>query len=699
MKQFASFYYLLWITASVLLTACVDSPLPSAPGINNADADAGQNSQTCIDSCQAGERTCLDDQTTLLCMVNEQGCLEFTSPTACLDDLQCFNGLCLAESPTCNDECSPGDPPRCNENGQLESCADHQQTGCLTYGAPIDCEAGTYCEATSGRCVEPQCEENCQEGETICELRRIATCKKDARGCFSFVDSRECNPGHACSDGQCRPVQTCANECIDSDLVCTAAGEARLCGDWNSSGCFVFSEAIDCGAGQTCRGDDCVAVDSCQDQCLRGETVCIGNKIATCDDHDQDGCVEFDKPTDCPTPGNTCQLIDTQSLCRPSPQSGAVLINEIFYDPLGADLRDPEGNKCQNASPNCTSPTFIELSGPPGLRIAGYKIDMINGADGNSYNSAILPEDARLDGRGFAVIAMEQADNFLSYAAPFQTNVYYVLKSYAANEDALQNDAESIILYDASGQPADAVGYGHFNAAQLPNFRGQGQPAPRAASGRSVGRIHGRANSNNNAADFSTFYPTPGMPNQDLFINEVYTNQPGANDGSETFVELAAPILGWEDLSLDGYVLRAIAGHNGKDYIFTATTPGISLNGKKLNDATSVDGYVVLCHNAAKQPLRSLCTVHYDGSPFYAGPDNFILEYQQNPIDSIGYGTFASSDTFVGEGRPASYTSTDSGRSLARGQHSDPNTILDTNDNSVDFHRVSPTPGTGNGRP
>ncbi len=695
--KFLTSFRLFWFVVAMLLAAmaCSDSSLPN----DKNDPAADNNPKSCTDFCELDENTCLDKRTSLECVVNENGCRDFANPTRCKDEFVCFDGSCIADGSECDDECTLVDFPRCTVNGMRETCADHKGTGCLSYGAPKQCESKTYCDSRSGECVSPQCEEECIEGETICELHRITTCKKDARGCLSFVGAEECSMGKTCAAGACISVQTCSSECSDNDTICNLDGGVRICGDWNSNGCFAFSEPFECLVNEVCSAGECVAANRCQDQCLPGEAICIGNKIATCGDYNSDGCVEFNTPNDCPTPGASCQFKDNKSVCHASPQSGAVLINEIFYDALGDDLRDRDGKKCKNAAPSCTSPTFIELAGPPGLLIAGYKLDIINGSAGKSYNTAVLPTDARLDGRGYAVIAMEQADNFLSYAAPFATNVFYILKSYAPNEDAIQNRAGSIVLYDATSKQVDAVGFGDFDAATLPNFRGTGQPAAKSLTGRSLGRIPGRASTGNNAADFITFYPTPGMPNQDLLINEIYFNQPGANNGTETFVELVAPILGWEDLSLNGYVLRAVAGHNGKDYLYTSTIPGIVLDGKMLNDTATEDGYVLLCNKKARQPLHNLCSVHYDGPPFYLGPDNFILEYQQHAIDAVGYGIFAQSDKFVGEGSPAPYRLTDSGRSLARGPYSDPNSTLDTNNNKVDFQRVSPTPGLGNARP
>jgi len=358
--------------------------------------------------------------------------------------------------------------------------------------------------------------------------------------------------------------------------------------------------------------------------------------------------------------------------------SGAVVINEVFYDALGADDYR-----------NGAAPTFIELFGPPALDITGYTVELVNGSGGAVYSTATLPGNARLDGNGFAILAIVDSDSFLKFAAP--GNKFFILTN-PANQDGIQNGPDNIKLRDGSNTVIDAIGYGSFGASHV--FEGEGSAALASGSGRSLGRIKG-VDTNNNLADFVSFYPTPGMPNADLIINEVYFDQPGSDTGTETFVEVIAPILGWEDISLDGYVLHAINGLNGMDYINTGLINGIEFTGTKLNDGA--DGLVVVCNiDTANAALLQKCTVPFEGTDFQNGPDNFVLEYKTRVIDAIGYGTFSGTQFFVGEGAPKSFSTSSAGKSLGRWPISDASRQNDTHDNSVDFHLNTPSPAQDN---
>jgi hypothetical protein len=263
----------------------------------------------------------------------------------------------------------------------------------------------------------------------------------------------------------------------------------------------------------------------------------------------------------------------------------------------------------------------------------------------------------------------------------------------------MQNGPDNVKLLDVSDQVVDAVGYGTFAGTSV--FEGEGTAAPSSTSGRSIGRTNG-VDTDDNSADFLTFYPTPGIPNADLRINEVYFDQPGTDTGSDTFVEVVAPIQGWEDIALDGYVLRAINGLNGNDYIFTfdengtAVVDGVDFSGYTLNEGIN-SGYVVVCNiDTASNALLNRCTVPYEGSDFQNGPDNFVLEFGGRVVDAIGYGSFGASDTFAGEGSSKSFSTSSAGKSLSRWPISDPSVVGDTDDNSVDFHLMTPSPASDN---
>ena len=76
-----------------------------------------------------------------------------------------------------------------------------------------------------------------------------------------------------------------------------------------------------------------------------------------------------------------------------------------------------------------------------------------------------------------------------------------------------------------------------------------------------------------------------------------------------------------------------------------------------------------------------------------------MLKYQGRVVDSVGYGNFTASQTFVGEGSAATWTSSIAGQALGRWPLNDPSVERDTGDNSVDFHVMPPSPGASNPLP
>ena len=664
------------LAALFAIAACgTDDPPDTKPGNVDPNNITGE--------CTVGERTCQDTRTLATCARSSAGTPSLVT-TTCLDSEECRDGDCVELPRDCSDLCTPPET-RCTTTGEVETCADHNADGCTEFGGATACDAGEICDPADGLCKMTDCTDQCAEGETSCEDELITTCATAADGCLRFGQGKECGAGEACQAGVCMGGAMCTDECTEGELACSGDGKLRECRtDVDDDTCTEFTAGADCPSGETCRMGACVPVSMCQDQCIAGERVCLGNAIATCEVQ-ADGCLAFPAtPTDCPA-GQTCQNMGG-AMCAPVAVTGDVVINEIFYDPVGFDRR-ADGS----------SPSFIELYGPPGLSIANFTIVLVNGNGGADYATINLPSDAQLDGNGFAVVASVEADNFLGLALPFFTNVYFEIPAGSGNNDTLQNGPDNVRLLNAAGDEVDAVGYGTFGASDV--FVGEGNPAPGVRAGHSLGRIRG-ADTNNNAADFISFIPTPGFENADLIINEIYFDQPGPDDGSETFVELVNPaILGWEDVPLDGYVLHAINGNDGLDYIFSGVLPGIEMSGFNLNDGDN-PGYVVICNIDSVGPaLLDVCTVPYEGVDFQNGPDNFVLRYNGRVIDAVGYGSFSASDTFVGEGSPAPFSSSSAGKSLARWKWSDFSRDLDTDDNSADFFRVDPTPGAENPLP
>ena len=663
--------------------------LAGCPSQENNDITKKKNNTqgpSCINLCVASERSCLNDETVLSCVQDAQGCYDFGDPTPCPGERRCRQGMCVIPGEEgCLDECEPGSFV-CSVDGRSQECGDFNEDGCFEYGEGLPCDAGSACDQSSGQCAAVSCQDACQAQTSRCEGELVSSCRRGPEGCLVFGPAKDCPGGTSCQGGDCVAQTMCEDECIRDERLCSPDGSPRVCRDGDGDGCVEFVTEAPCAASSPCRAGQCVSANACQDQCARGQSACDGAQIKTCRDTNGDGCVEFDSPQACPTPGQLCVQSASGAACQAPAVSGRVVINEVFYDALGADV-DSQGR----------SPTFIELKGPAGLSVANFEVRLVNGANGMSYQSVKLPAGATLDGGGFAVLTLDKPDAFLSIAV---SNVYPILMPYASNQDALQNGPDNVELYDASGARADALGYGSFNASEV--FTGEGMPAPAAYRGRSLGRRPGAPDTNNNAVDFVSYFPTPGQENADLVINEIYFDQPGADgvvDQMETFIELVAPIQGWQDLELEGYVLRAINGANDQDYIFTGQLNGIVLSTQAPHELMGSDGDVVICNLGVTPALLNRCQIAYDGVDFQNGPDSFVLEYRGRVIDAVGYGTFGPNDTFRGEGMAAPFSRSNAGKSLSRWPLRDPSRVRDTDNNRVDFHLTDPTPGADNQLP
>lgn len=646
-----------------------DSP-PAGP--NN------QNNGTCTNECTLGERVCLDSETIQTCIRNssQPDCTtEIT--TACLTNEECREGDCLPLEKDCEDSCIPP-VSRCTQAGEAETCADHDNDGCFEFGGAQACSGGDFCDQSSGLCRPSDCTDVCTQNATECQEGLLTTCFEGPEGCLIWGPGKECPEGQACMTDACVASNGCDDECTAGTSICSPDGGVRDCVVGNDGCARLAQTPTACPTGQSCRSGQCVPDSNCRDRCLANDAACVGNDLAECEVQ-SDGCLAFSNPAACPGVNATCSSASGNAQCEMLAVTGDVVINEVFYNPTGQDVRSG------------SSPVFIELFGPPGLSVGGFTIDLVNGSTGAPYSTFTLPNDARLDGNGFAVLAMTNADSFLSFAAP--GNKYYILTEYASGQDAIQNGPDSVVLLNDSGTQVDAVGYGF--QANDPNFAGEGTSAPSPTPGRSIGRKQG-IDTDDNGNDFLSYYPTPGLQNADLIINEIYFDQPGTDDGAETFVELVAPIQGWEDLPLDGYVLRAINGFNGMDYIFSGQLLGIEMTSVSLNDVQ--DGVVVICNiDTADANLLTSCSVPFESTgDFQNGPDNFVLEYQGRVVDAVGYGNFSASNTFVGETSSATWSGSIAGQALGRWPISDPSVDNDTDNNSVDFRVVAPSPGSDN---
>jgi hypothetical protein len=203
------------------------------------------------------------------------------------------------------------------------------------------------------------------------------------------------------------------------------------------------------------------------------------------------------------------------------PQSVAqVIINEVHYDPDGSD----------------TGLEFVELlnCGREGVLLTGWVLETGNGAGANDWTVEWI---------GGELDYLESGAIFLIGEADVQPT-----PDYSAPLD-LQNGPDGVRLRDLSGV-ADVVGWGE------PLFQEyyEGAPAFDAPSGLSLSRSPDCFDNDNNAHDFVSSEPTPGVRNaltRDLSVEVRHSGATVFPSGGEVRIECLVRNVG--ALAAEGY--------------------------------------------------------------------------------------------------------------------------------------------------
>ena len=154
-------------------------------------------------------------------------------------------------------------------------------------------------------------------------------------------------------------------------------------------------------------------------------------------------------------------------------------------------------------------------------------------------------------------------------------------------------------------------------------------------------------------------------------LSEVYYDAIGSDDG-QSFIE----IYGAPGTSLAGLAIEAINGAGG------GVTHTLTLSG-----TIGASGLFVVADSLTGTNSSSVANadliLDFD---FQNGPDSVLLRDASGILDAVGYGVFAASDIFAGEGSPT--VDPAAGSAIAR-RFAD----VDTNDNAADWLGAAPTPG------
>lgn len=390
----------------------------------------------------------------------------------------------------------------CNGLGVCDaSCTDITTTSnCGSCGNA--CAVGGTC--SSGTCTCPagfgDCEGFCTD---LTAATDCGTCGNDCGFSGSCVDgSCACDEGYRTCGGTCASefnIASCGSRCAScsSTQTCSATGcTAAVDGDVRIRGTANILEVFHNGSWRPICDDQFDALDAavaCRQ--LGGSPVgfTVSQDAGTADFWLDDlGCSGAEpEVSSCGAAWGSEDCSSTEGvglLCRPGVDdvcpayTGQIVsINEVYYDPPGAD--------------GTGGSEFVELDAAPNANLSPYRLVFYDGATGTEYLRWELGAGAVADASGFFVAGGASVTGVDSIQS-----------------GPMQNGPDSVRLEHCDGTTVvDAVAYGSFSGSQI--SLGEGTPASAPASGESLSRLFEGVDSDNNAGDFAAGRPTPGAPN------------------------------------------------------------------------------------------------------------------------------------------------------------------------------------------
>ena len=233
---------------------CLDLGAPIACESGQV-CDAGACTAYCTDECPAeGAVECAGNAVRTCGRSGAGACLEWSAPVACEGGEFCTAGAC---STTCTDECSNPGGPVCAAGGLgVAICGEFDGDPCTDVSSSIACRLGFTCQ--SGLC-SPSCTNECTLADgPRCTGSGVQTCGNyDADVCYEWGGDAACPGGATCTDGACDTP--CTDECTTAGAIECASGmnATRECGQFDLDSCREWSAPSACAAWEACAAGSC----------------------------------------------------------------------------------------------------------------------------------------------------------------------------------------------------------------------------------------------------------------------------------------------------------------------------------------------------------------------------------------------------------------------------------------------------------
>jgi formylglycine-generating enzyme required for sulfatase activity len=189
-------------------------------------------------------------------------------------------------------------------SGVVQTC--QQVNGCTQWVTTATCGINQDCTLSgvdAGAIASCACKSSvCTEvGKACQDAQTLATCEKDADGCFYSTSTSSCSMPMSCSgmapNAACS--LTCTNSCMSGQTSCVS-GSLATC-TLGSNGCYSYGTPVACGTRQSCGGAGGSAACVCNTDpvCTAAGSTCANSTtLATCS-KDSQNCVYESSASTC----------------------------------------------------------------------------------------------------------------------------------------------------------------------------------------------------------------------------------------------------------------------------------------------------------------------------------------------------------------------------------------------------------------
>ena len=231
-----------------------------------------------VDECTLGAAECVTENSSRVCVPNENGNTVWSLPTECVEGFSCSAETNLCEEdvsipPT--DECTLGAAECVTENSS-RVCVPNED-GNTVWSTPTECVGGFSCSAETKLCEPDEETDECIIGTFECvdeNSNRVCVDDENGRGIWS--DPADCSTGQLCNleNNQCEFI----DECVEGTSECVSLTETRQCILNENTGATEWTDAGTCQVG-TCSSETglCTSTTPPGSSCIPRSQICLSD--------------------------------------------------------------------------------------------------------------------------------------------------------------------------------------------------------------------------------------------------------------------------------------------------------------------------------------------------------------------------------------------------------------------------------------